>query len=81
MATKAEIIKAQEKWKQHCETVQAATAVIINETEEQRTRRINRMRSDYAAFVDYYFPIGPSTQRQGRLPPVRRSTSTQPTRY
>ena len=64
MATKAEIIKAQEKWKQHCETVQAATAVIINETEEQRTRRINRMRSDYAAFVDYYFPhwtINPET--------------------
>lgn len=64
MATKAEIIKAQERWKQHCETVQAATAVNINETEAQRLARIKRLRSDYAAFVDYYFPhwtINPET--------------------
>ncbi|TGY07478.1 hypothetical protein [Bacteroides acidifaciens] len=64
MATKAEIIKAQERWKQHCETVQAATAVNINETEAQRLARIKRLRSDYAAFVDYYFPhwtVNPET--------------------
>ena len=56
MASKAEILKAQEKWKQHCETVQAATSVLINETDAQRLARIRRLRSDYAAFVDYYFP-------------------------
>ena len=64
MATKAEIIKAQERWKQHCETVQAATAVNINETEAQHLARIKRLRSDYAAFVDYYFPhwtVNPET--------------------
>lgn len=64
MATKAEIIKAQERWKQHCETVQAATAVNINETEAQRLARIKCLRSDYAAFVDYYFPhwtVNPET--------------------
>lgn len=64
MATKAEIIKAQERWKQHCETVQAATAVNINETQAQRLARIRHLRTDYAAFVDYYFPhwtINPET--------------------
>ena len=64
MATKAEIIKAQERWKQHCETVQAATAVNISETPAQRLKRIARLRSDYAAFVDYYFPhwtVNPET--------------------
>lgn len=64
MATKAEIIKAQERWKQHCETVQSATAVNINETQAQRLARIRRLRSDYAAFVNYYFPhwtVNPET--------------------
>ena len=64
MATKAEILKAQERWKQHCETVQAATAVNISETPAQRLQRINRLRSDYGAFVDYYFPhwtVNPET--------------------
>lgn len=64
MATKAEIIKAQERWKQHCETVQAATAVNINETQAQRLARIRHLRTDYAAFVDYYFPhwtVNPET--------------------
>uniref|UniRef100_UPI0025A98155 hypothetical protein n=1 Tax=Muribaculum intestinale TaxID=1796646 RepID=UPI0025A98155 len=62
--TKAELKKAVEDWKQHCETVQAATSVVINETPAQRLARIARLRSDYAAFVDYYFPhwtINPET--------------------
>ena len=56
MATKAEILKAREKWKQHCETVQAATAVNINETAEQRLARLRRLLLNYGDFVDYYFP-------------------------
>lgn len=62
--TKAELKKAIEEWKQHCETVQAATSVNITETPAQRLTRIARLRSDYAAFVDYYFPhwtINPET--------------------
>ena len=62
--TKAELKKAIEEWKQHCETVQAATAVNISETPAQRLKRIARLRSDYAAFVDYYFPhwtVNPET--------------------
>ncbi len=69
MATKAEILKAQEKWKQHCETVQAATAVNINETEAQRLARIKRLRSDYAAFVDYYFPHWTVNPETGKATP------------
>lgn len=64
MATKAELKKAFEEWKQHCETIQAATVVNINETEAQKLERLKRLRSDYAAFVDYYFPhwtINPET--------------------
>lgn len=69
MATKAEIIKAQERWKQHCETVQTATAVNINETQAQRLARIRRLRSDYAAFVDYYFPHWTVNPETGKATP------------
>ncbi len=69
MATKAEIIKAQERWKQHCETVQAATAVNINETQAQRLARIRHLRTDYAAFVDYYFPHWTVNQETGKATP------------
>ena len=69
MATKAEILKAQEKWKQHCETVQAATAVNISETAAQRLARIRRLRSDYAAFVDYYFPHWTVNPETGKATP------------
>lgn len=69
MATKAEIIKAQERWKQHCETVQSATAVNINETQAQCLVRIRRLRSDYAAFVDYYFPHWTVNPETGKVTP------------
>lgn len=69
MATKAEIIKAQERWKQHCETVQAATAVNINETQAQRLARIRHLRTDYAAFVDYYFSHWTVNPETGKATP------------
>nr|DAY67229.1 MAG TPA: Large Terminase [Caudoviricetes sp.] len=69
MATKAEIIKAQERWKQHCETVQTATAVNINETQAQRLARIRHLRTDYAAFVDYYFPHWTVNPETGKATP------------
>lgn len=78
MATKAEIIKAQERWKQHCETVQSATAVNINETQAQRLARIRRLRSDYAAFVDYYFPhwtVNPETGKATPCAPFHMSAA------
>lgn len=78
MATKAEIIKAQERWKQHCETVQAATAININETQAQRLARIRHLRTDYAAFVDYYFPhwtINPETGKATPCAPFHVSAA------
>lgn len=48
--------EALELWKQHCETVQTATVIGTGETNAQREQRIKRVRADYAAFVDYYFP-------------------------
>ena len=69
MATKAEILKAREKWKQHCETVQAATAVNINETAEQRLARLRRLLLNYADFVDYYFPHWTENPETGQSTP------------
>ena len=84
MATKAEIIKAQERWKQHCETVQAATAVNINETQAQRLARIRHLRTDYAAFVDYYFPhwtVNPETGKATPCAPFHVSAAKKILKY
>lgn len=48
--------EAMQLWKQHCETVQSATTIGTGETLQVRQARIKRVRADYAAFVDYYFP-------------------------
>ncbi len=72
MASKADLLKAQERWKQHCETVQSATAVNIAETPAQRLARIRRLRSDYAFFVDYYFPHWTVNPESGKATPCAR---------
>ena len=62
--TKAELNEAIERWKKHCETVQNATPVNFSETPKEQKARIKKLRNDYAAFVDYYFPhwtINPET--------------------
>lgn len=67
MASKAELREAVERWQKHCETVQQATVVNTAETEREKLARIRRVRSDYAAFVDYYFPhytVNPETGKQ-----------------
>lgn len=48
--------EALELWNQHCADVQTATTIGRGETNAQREQRIKRVRADYAAFVDYYFP-------------------------
>jgi len=70
--TKAELKKAIEDWKRHCETVQSATSVIITETPAQRLARIARLRSDYAAFVDYYFPHWTVNPETGKATPCAK---------
>ena len=64
MATKANINDALEQWKKHCETVQNSTTINAAETPREKSARIKRLRADYAAFVDYYFPhytVNPET--------------------
>ncbi len=64
MIQKAILRDAIERWQKHCETVQAATTVNTAETLQDKALRIKRVRTDYAAFVDYYFPhytVNPET--------------------
>lgn len=64
MATKANINETLERWKKLCETVQNSTTINAVETEKEKLARIKKVRADYAAFVDYYFPhytINPET--------------------
>lgn len=64
MTSKAALNEAIERWKKHCETVQNSTTVNFSESPKEKLARIKKVRSDYAAFVDYYFPhwtINPET--------------------
>ncbi len=58
MATAAEKKQAYEEWKEHCKRVQSITdtALLADETPADRDKRIARLRSNYAAFCEYYFP-------------------------
>ncbi len=52
------------QWKKLCETVQNSTTINVAESEKDKLARIKKVRSDYAAFVDYYFPhytVNPET--------------------
>lgn len=67
MITKATLRDAIERWQKHCETVQAATVVNAAETLQDKYLRIKRVRADYAAFVEYYFPhytLNPETGKR-----------------
>lgn len=61
---KADINDALDIWKKHCETVQNSTTINVAESEKEKLARIKLVRSDYAAFVAYYFPhytVNPET--------------------
>lgn len=51
------------------EDIQTMTAVPRREPERERNARIKRLRSDYAAFVDYYFPHYTTDRATGRRTP------------
>ena len=53
---KSELKDALERWQKHCELVQTSTTLIAMETVAQKKKRIERLRSNYSEFVDYYFP-------------------------
>ena len=58
MATLSERKQALDLWREHCKRIQSITdtALMANETPEARQRRIARLRANYAAFCEYYFP-------------------------
>ena len=68
-STKTEILRAQERWAALVETIRSSTSFIPPETEAQRIARIRRLRSDYAAFVDYYFPHWTVNPETGKTTP------------
>jgi hypothetical protein len=53
--TIAELKQARERWQKHSRDVQGFTFVEA-ESGEARIKRIARLRRDYSAFVEYYFP-------------------------
>lgn len=69
MASKAELREAVERWQKHCETVQQATVINTAETAKEKMARVKRVRSDYAAFVDYYFPHYTTNPQTGKQTP------------
>lgn len=69
MASKADLKEAVERWQKHCETVQQATVVNTAETARDKAARIKRVRADYAAFVDYYFPHYTANPETGKQTP------------
>ncbi|MBQ7518199.1 MAG: hypothetical protein IJU13_07235 [Bacteroidales bacterium] len=56
MASQVSRKEALQEWRHWCETVQNNTVVPAQETTAQKRVRLRHLMSDYAAFVNYYFP-------------------------
>lgn len=56
MASQSEIKQAQQRWQRRQQEIQSHASVLTSETKADQLRRIERARTDYAFFVDYYFP-------------------------
>ena len=58
MPTQSDIRQAIERWQAHTQVIQqmTATTVLRQESAAQKNRRVARLRSDYDAFCEYYFP-------------------------
>lgn len=58
MVTAAEKRQRYEEWREHCKRVQSLTEIDLaaQETPAEKDARIARLRKDYAAFCEYYFP-------------------------
>ena len=48
--------EAVKRWHEHCENVQRQTTRHLAESEADKHARIKRLRDDYNAFFNYYFP-------------------------
>ena len=61
--------EALKQWKELCATIQNMSTVNVAETEKQRLQRIERVRKDYAYFVEYYFPHYCTNKDTGEIVP------------
>ena len=61
--------QARERWKQLSETIQTMSAVNVAETKAAQIERIERVRKDYAYFVEYYFPHYCKDKVTGKVTP------------
>lgn len=59
--------QALQNWKRLCETIQGMTTVNRAENPEEKSARIERLRRDYAAFVEYYFPHYCTDEETGKI--------------
>jgi hypothetical protein len=69
--TVKEVKEARERWKRHSEQVQSSTFV-KEESIQEKYARIERLRRDYAAFVEYYFPHWTTDKETGEVVPVAK---------
>ena len=61
--------EAIRQWKELCATIQNITSVPTIDTEVNKMQRIKRARTDYAFFVQYYFPHYCTDQVTGKVTP------------
>lgn len=69
MANKTTLKEATERWKRLTETIQSMSIVNISETTAQQIARVERVRNDYAYFVEYYFPHYCTNEETGEVIP------------
>lgn len=70
--TQAEIKKALQLWDNRYSQVENASTVDASETTAQQLARIRRLRSDYAGFVEYYFPHWCADRKTGKVTPMAK---------
>ena len=49
-------LQALNAWRKHCANVQNSTGISFSESPNEKQARISRAKTDYAFFVEYYFP-------------------------
>lgn len=64
--------EALKRWKQLCSTIQSMSTVNSTESKAVQLKRIERVRKDYAYFVEYYFPHYCFDKEMGKTTPSAR---------
>lgn len=45
-----------DRWNEHCKLIRNSTGITYNESEQDKTKRIEHLKKDVKAMVEYYFP-------------------------